>query len=102
VNARGEQLRSGLHEIVADNGLAAEVRGPGLMIGLELGDPAHRVHDSARIGQIVNRCRDDGHLLLMNAGTYGNVVRFMPPLVVSEPEMQRAIDVVASAVAATA
>ncbi len=38
----------------------------------------------------------------MNAGTYGNVVRFMPPLVVTEAEMARSLDVVASAVAATA
>jgi 4-aminobutyrate aminotransferase len=102
VNARGQQLRSGLDRIVADHDLSAEVRGPGLMVGLELGDPAHGTHDSARIGQIVTRCRADGQLLLMNAGTYGNVVRFMPPLVVSEPEIDRALDVLSSAVADTA
>ena len=93
----------GSRPIVADHGLTAEVRGPGLMIGLEIGDAASGRHDSARIGNVIARCRDDGKLLLMNAGTYGNVVRFMPPLVVTEPEMARAaLDVVASAVAATA
>ncbi|MGZ4801733.1 MAG: aspartate aminotransferase family protein [Acidimicrobiia bacterium] len=102
VNARGEQLRSGLERIVVDRGVSAEVRGPGLMVGLELADPAHGTHDSARIGQVIARCRDDGRLLLMNAGTYGNVVRFMPPLVVTEPEMQCAIDAVAAAMTATA
>jgi 4-aminobutyrate aminotransferase len=102
VNARGDQLRAGLEQIVADNGLAAEVRGPGLMVGLELGDPAAGTHDSARIGQVIGRCRDDGRLLLMNAGTYGNVVRFMPPLVVSEAEIDRALDTVSAAFAATA
>jgi 4-aminobutyrate aminotransferase len=100
VNARGEQLRSGLASIVADHGLTAEVRGPGLMVGLELGDAAAGDHDSARVGNVIARCRDDGRLLLMNAGTYGNVVRFMPPLVVTEPEMAHALDVVAGAVAA--
>jgi 4-aminobutyrate aminotransferase-like enzyme len=102
VNARGEQLRAGLRTIVADHGLTAEVRGPGLMVGLELGDAAHGEHDSARIGQVIAHCRDEGHVLLMNAGTYGNVVRFMPPLVVTGAEVQTALDAVAAAVAATA
>ena len=101
VNARGDQLRYGLERIVAELGLSAEVRGPGLMVGLELGDPANGVHDSARIGAVVNHCREDGHLLLMNAGTYGNVVRFMPPLVVSEAEIAHALDVLTAAFAAT-
>ncbi len=102
VNARGAQLRSGLEQIVADQGLAAEVRGPGLMVGLELGDPAHGTHDSARIGEVIARCRDDSQVLLMNAGTYGNVVRFMPPLVVSEAEIDRALAAVSEAFRATA
>ena len=38
----------------------------------------------------------------MNAGTYGNVVRFMPPLVVSGAEVDRALDVLRAAFAATA
>lgn len=102
VNERGEQLRAGLERIVTDHGLSAEIRGPGLMVGLELGDPAQGTHDSARISQVINRCRDDGRLLVMNAGTYGNVVRFMPPLVVSDAEITRALDVLAAAFTATA
>jgi 4-aminobutyrate aminotransferase len=102
VNARGDQLRSGLARIVADNGLSAEVRGPGLMVGLEIGDPVAGTHDSGRIGAVIGHCRDDGRLLLMNAGTYGNVVRFMPPLVVSEAEIDRSLDVFANAFTATA
>jgi 4-aminobutyrate aminotransferase-like enzyme len=101
VNARGDQLRYGLERVVADFGLSAEVRGPGLMVGLELGDPANGTHDSARIGAVVNHCREDGRLLLMNAGTYGNVVRFMPPLVVSEAEIAHALDVLTNAFTAT-
>jgi 4-aminobutyrate aminotransferase-like enzyme len=38
----------------------------------------------------------------MNAGTYGNVIRFMPPLVVTEAEMEMALTAVGKAVAATA
>jgi 4-aminobutyrate aminotransferase-like enzyme len=102
VNDRGDQLRVGLERIVADHGLVAEVRGPGLMVGLEIGDPAAGMHDSARIGAVIGHCRDDGRLLLMNAGTYGNVVRFMPPLVVSEAEIDRSLDTLTAAFSATA
>jgi 4-aminobutyrate aminotransferase len=102
VQARGEQLRAGLSEIVVTNGLVGEVRGPGLMVGLELGDPAAGTHDSGRIGSVIAHCRDEGALLLMNAGSYGNVVRFMPPLVVSEAEIARSLDTVAAAFTATA
>jgi 4-aminobutyrate aminotransferase-like enzyme len=102
VNARGDQLRDGLRAIVERHGIPAEVRGPGLMVGLELGDPAAGRHDTARIGQVIAHCREDGHLLLMNAGTYGNVVRCMPPLVVTEPEMTRALAALDAAFTATA
>ena len=44
----------------------------------------------------------DSRLLLMNAGTYGNVIRFMPPLVVNEEEMDLAITALRSALDATA
>ena len=58
------------------------------MVGLELGDPAAGTHDSRPDRpRSIAHCRDDGRLLLMNAGTYGNVVRFMPPLVVTEAEI---------------
>ena len=38
----------------------------------------------------------------MNAGTWANIIRFMPPLVVDEAEMDRAVAAVGAAVAATA
>ena len=37
----------------------------------------------------------------MNAGTFGNAIRWMPPLVVSEAEIDRALDAFAKALAAT-
>jgi 4-aminobutyrate aminotransferase-like enzyme len=102
VNARGEQLRAGLDSIVAGHDLRAEVRGPGLMVGLELGDPARGTHDPERVGRVIAHAREEGHVLLMNAGTYGNVVRFMPPLVVTAEEVDRALAAVSAAFGATA
>ena len=43
----------------------------------------------------------DGHLILMSAGTYSQTVRFMPPLVVSEAEIDEALRVFEKALKAT-
>ena len=42
-------------------------------------------------------CLEHGKLLLMNAGTYGTVLRWMPPLVVDEGEISLALDAFADA-----
>lgn len=102
VNARGAQLRAGLRTLARAHPVIGEVRGPGLMVGMELADPQTREADPARVGQVIAHAREHVRLLIMNAGTYGNVVRFMPPLVVTEPEMARALDAVGAALAATA
>ena len=77
------------------------MRGPGLMVGCELVDDRSGP-DAGRVAAVVAHCRDEGRLLLMNAGTAGNVVRWMPPLVVTEPEIDRALAAFAAALAATA
>ena len=102
VNARGEQLRSGLRAVAAEHPVVADVRGPGLMVAMEFRDPSTGAPDAARTAAVIAHAREHGRLLLMNAGTWGNVIRFMPPLVVDEAEMALAVDAVAAAVAATA
>ena len=102
VNARGEQLRAGLHRIAAEHPVIREVRGLGLMNGMELYDPATGEPDGARVAAVIAHARDESHVLLMNAGTWGNIIRFMPPLVVTEAEVDRALDAVMDACAATA
>ena len=57
--------------------------------------------DPARTAAVIAHCREHGKVLLMNAGTWGNVIRFMPPLVVTEDEMAEALAAVSAAVAAT-
>lgn len=100
VNARGEQLRAGLRALAADHSAIIDVRGPGLMVGCELVD-ASGAPDAARVAAIAAHCRDEGRLLLMNAGTAGNVLRWMPPLVVTEAEIERALAVFGAALVAT-
>lgn len=94
VEARGEQLRAGLRGLAAEDGGIVDVRGPGLMVASELADPA-------RVAAVIKHCLDDSHLILMNAGTFGTVIRWMPPLVASEAEVDTALDAFAKALAAT-
>jgi 4-aminobutyrate aminotransferase-like enzyme len=101
VNARGEQLRAGLRELAGEHPVLADIRGPGLMVGCELLDE-HREPEAARVGAVLAHCMQEGRLLLMSAGTDGNVIRWMPPLVVSEAEIAVGLDAFAKALAATA
>ena len=57
--------------------------------------------DPLRVAEVATHCRDTGRLLLMNAGTAGNVLRWMPPLVVTEAEIDRALVAFAAALDAT-
>ncbi|HYH49168.1 MAG TPA: aminotransferase class III-fold pyridoxal phosphate-dependent enzyme [Acidimicrobiia bacterium] len=101
VAARGRQLAAGLTEMAhADPGVA-EVRSLGLMVAAEFRHPQTGMPDTARVAAIVAHCLNEGHLILMSAGTYSQTVRFMPPLVVSEAEIDEGLRVFRKAVEAT-
>jgi 4-aminobutyrate aminotransferase len=94
VNVRGEQLMRGLGELLKDDPGVAQVRGLGLMVGTEFNDPA-------RVAALQSRCLSEGRLILMNAGTYGRTLRWMPPLVVNEREIDLALAAFGGAVKVT-
>lgn len=96
---RGVQLMAALHKLRADTGFG-DVRGYGLMVGCELA-AADGAPDSARAAAVVAHCRDEAQVLFMTCGTHGNVVRWMPPLVVSPDEIDRGLDAFTAALAAT-
>jgi 4-aminobutyrate aminotransferase-like enzyme len=94
VIARGEQLTAGLRELQAHDAGIRQVRGLGLMVAVELDDPA-------RATAIAAHCLQEGRLILMSAGTYNTVLRWMPPLVVSSAEIDEALGAFAAALKAT-
>ena len=65
------------------------------MVASEFAEPA-------RVAAIQKHCLDEGHLILMNAGTYGRALRWMAPLVVSEREVDLALAAFGAALKATA
>src|SRR5262245_5930841 len=66
-----------------------DVRGLGLMVGVELVD-ANGAPDGALAKNVLAGCRERG-LLLLNCGPYDNVVRFIPPLIVDEHQIRQAV-----------
>jgi 4-aminobutyrate aminotransferase len=91
VNAltRGEQLQSGLRAFMDAFPGIADVRGLGLMIGLEFRD-AEGQPDTKLAKAILHDCLDQG-LLLLTCGPWDNTIRFIPPLTVGEAEIAEAL-----------
>ncbi|MFC8615075.1 4-aminobutyrate--2-oxoglutarate transaminase [Micromonospora purpureochromogenes] len=74
----------------------AEVRGRGAMLAVELVQPGTLVPDPAATAAISAACHAAG-LLTLTCGTYGNVLRFLPPLVISDDELARGLDILDAA-----
>ena len=98
---RGRQLLDALAKLRAEHRFLGDVRGLGLMVATELVDPAG-APDPARTAAVVKHCLDESRVLFMSCGTNGNIVRWMPPLVVSAGEIERGLDAFTAALAATA
>jgi 4-aminobutyrate aminotransferase len=97
-NARrvGSLLLAGLREL--SYGIVGEVRGRGLMIGVEFVRPGTTEPDPAATLRVFDLCRDGG-LLVGKGGLYGNVLRMGPPLTLTEDEAREGLAVLRDAIA---
>ncbi len=93
---RGAQLRAGLEKIQANNPLLGDVRGKGLMIGIELVGDSEKTPAPAAAARVRELCREAG-VLVGVGGSFGNVVRLQPPIVIGEDECAQVLDVLSSA-----
>ncbi|XAR50499.1 Acetylornithine transaminase [Bertholletia excelsa] len=82
VKNKGHDFKETLKQKLGGHPHVKEIRGLGLIIGIELDVPA---------SPLVDACRDSG-LLVLTAGK-GNVVRLVPPLIISEEELERASEI---------
>jgi 4-aminobutyrate aminotransferase len=96
--ARGARLQAQLRSLQVDHPEIGDVRGLGLMVGVEFTDAAGRP-DPAR-AKAVQRAAIEARLLLLTCGTFGNVIRWIPPLVVTDAEIDDAVTIFARALAA--
>lgn len=92
-------LREGLDKATASLASVGEVRGKGLMIGVELVHPGTRTPDPAAAAAVLERCREAG-LLVGKGGLYGNCLRVAPPLTLTDDEAREGLAILCDALAA--
>ena len=93
---KGELVRTLLAPLMDRYSMIGEIRGKGLMIGIELVRDAHKTPAASEAGRIRDFCLANG-VLIGAGGVYGNVIRIQPPLVISETQIRGALDVMQTA-----
>ncbi|MGD1012674.1 MAG: 4-aminobutyrate--2-oxoglutarate transaminase [Acidimicrobiales bacterium] len=96
----GEIFKARLGKLAADVPAIGDVRVIGAMAALEfVSDKKKKTPDAAAVGTVLKACHAEG-LILLSAGTYGNSVRLLPPLVMSDELLNDALSVLEKAVRA--
>lgn len=93
---RGAQLMGGLRQLQQRFPVMGDVRGRGLMVAVECTKPDGSP-DAAAAAKIIQACAAR-RLLLLSCGTYKNVIRWIPPLVVTEAEIHAGLHIFEEAV----
>jgi 4-aminobutyrate aminotransferase/(S)-3-amino-2-methylpropionate transaminase len=94
----GEILGSSLRDLAKKYPVIGEVRGRGAMQAIELVEPGTKNPNTAAMSAVVKYCQSQG-VLVLTAGTYSNVVRFLPPLVITDELLKDALSVLDDAFA---
>jgi 4-aminobutyrate aminotransferase len=93
---RGTQLLGGLKQVAAAHKAVGNVRGLGLMVAIEFVKPGEgdgRRPDAAMAKSVLEEALKR-HLILLSAGTWGQVVRIIPPLVTTESEVDQGLSII--------
>ena len=90
-----------LEAVAAKYGIVGEIRGRGAMIAIEIVKAGTNEPDAERTGKIAKYCHERG-VLILTAGTYGNVIRFLPPMSIPDDLLQEGLDMLDEAMGASA
>lgn len=100
--AKGAALKARLEDLAESRPLIGDVRGRGLMIGLELvTDWRTKAPAAAAAASVRQYCLEHG-VLIGVGGNFGNVLRVQPPLVIEDDQLERVVGVLADGLAAAA
>ena len=91
IKSRFESLQS-KYPVIGD------IRGRGAMMAVEFVEPGTKNPNKAAVDAIVKHCHTNG-VLVLNAGTYYNVIRFLPPVAISNELLEDALNVIEEALA---
>jgi 4-aminobutyrate aminotransferase len=98
--ARGAELRAGLERIAAEDDRIGDVRGPGLMVGVEfVRDRSTREPDGVLPDRLSAACADNG-LLVLTCGSQHEVVRWIAPLDATAAEISEGVEIFGETLAA--
>ncbi|MFG2847949.1 4-aminobutyrate--2-oxoglutarate transaminase [Kitasatospora sp. NPDC048296] len=94
----GEVMLGRLRSLQEKFDIIGDVRGRGAMIAVELVKPGGKEPNAEATAAIARACHAEG-LVVLTAGTYGNVLRFLPPLVMPEHLLNEGLDIIEGAFA---
>ena len=94
----GKLLGDRLNALKAKYPVIGDVRGHGAMMAIELVEPGTLNPNKDAVDKLVKHCHSNG-VLILNAGTYYNVIRFLPPLAISDALLNEALDVLEAGLA---
>jgi 4-aminobutyrate aminotransferase/(S)-3-amino-2-methylpropionate transaminase len=89
-------LVSALKEIQAKHPEIGDIRGRGAMIAIELVKAGTKDPNPELMAKVIKYCQSNG-VLILTAGSYGNVIRFLPPLVITDELLKDGLSVLAQA-----
>lgn len=93
----GEKVTKKYKEWQAKYDVIGDVRGLGGMIGLELVKSQATKEPNAELtSAVINECAQNG-LMIEGAGTYGNVIRFLAPLVITDEQIEAGLKILEDA-----
>jgi 4-aminobutyrate aminotransferase / (S)-3-amino-2-methylpropionate transaminase / 5-aminovalerate transaminase len=95
----GAILHSALTAMAAKHPVIGDVRGRGAMQAIEIVMAGSKEPNPAAMASVIKYCQQQG-VLILTAGTYGNVIRFLPPLVISDELLNEALAILDQAFAA--
>ncbi|MGB7982238.1 MAG: 4-aminobutyrate--2-oxoglutarate transaminase [Candidatus Nanopelagicales bacterium] len=93
----GDTMLPALRSIAQRSARIGEVRGRGAMIAVELVVPGTMEPDAAATSAVAKACHNQG-VVVLTAGTYANVLRFLPPLSIPEHLLAEALDIIEAAI----
>mmetsp|Transcript_30028 Transcript_30028/g.35674 ORF Transcript_30028/g.35674 Transcript_30028/m.35674 type:complete len:462 (-) Transcript_30028:94-1479(-) len=91
---RGEQLRAGLTSMIGSTSIE-EVRGRGLLNAIVINQPKGKYGDQGKAWDVCVAMKDNG---LLAKPTHGNIIRFAPPLTISESEIDECLNIIEKSV----
>ena len=94
----GAIMEDALHAMAKKYPVIGEVRGRGAMQAIELVIPGGKEPNPAALQAIIKYCQQKG-VLILSAGTYGNVIRLLPPLVIGDDLLKEGLAILDEALA---